>query len=319
MGSARLGGFKPFQASSIYTNISGSPADSSSATWVAALGGQLIPQYGPYKYVDMGWMGFTWYVVDGATTRHQNVYVDTPDEAYPADSEGTVISLPVPTLPIIQGTMSGLLPGVTSAFTSFAFPPTITDNVVGDKHLFIFDKSNCMSYEMWNCQQYGGNLHCGMAMVFDMLAGDHQRPYFKASGSASGAAFVGMMGKAGELKDGVSAGHALACAASFNLQGIGRKAFTGIAQHHQYGNTNNPDLASTRGDSSVEAILRYEPVFRCRQGHPGDSEDSRVRTYRRRAVGFVLFGDVKRLGVQYVELHDFPSSGELHELRLCSG
>ena len=260
-GSGRWGTFKPFAPSAIYTNISGAPADASSATWVTALGYSLQPQVGPYQWLLWGeasYYGYTWYVVDGAQMRRQNVYIDSPIDPNPAQADPGVIAspLPVPFRPRVQASMKNTsLGGATQAFASFAYPPRIVDNEPGDDHILFLDKSNCLSYELYGCYYYGGNLHCGNVSVFDMLAGDRQRPWGYTSTSVSGAPQVGLLSSATEFASGNSAGHALACAAAFNGSAIGRKAATGIASHHQYGGTNDPNLPP------FGAILRLKSSF----------------------------------------------------------
>ena len=58
-----------------------------------------------------------------------------------------------------------------------------------------------------------------MALVFDMLAGDRQRPWGYSSASVSGVPMVGMVSPASEFAAGTSAGHALACAVSVTAVG----------------------------------------------------------------------------------------------------
>ena len=280
-GSGSLGGFKPFPTSSIYTNISAAPADPSSATWVSHIssGATVTPEYWPYMWAwwdDVNpYMNMPWYVVDGTTSRRQNIYID--NEPSLGDSDPGVTATPLPAVlanPRVQGSMSGKLSRSTVfgepptlAFVSggYAYPPRIASgNIAGDKHYYIIDKSNCLLHELFLCYASGGNTHCAIATTFDMLAGDHQRPYFMASGSASGIPLFSMLGFAGEMASGASAGHALACSATVDLYqgagvpgrtGINRKAFTGAASHHQYGNTNDPNLPP------LGAILRLKASF----------------------------------------------------------
>src|SRR5206468_4706250 len=71
----------------------------------------------------------------------------------------------------------------------------------------------------------------GTGSVYDMLAGDHQRPYFKTGG----ASVSGMPLFAGAIRyDEIAAGqinHALAFTALPTNRSV---AFTGMASHHQY-------------------------------------------------------------------------------------
>ena len=61
--------------------------------------------------------------------RRQNVYIDSPVDPTPSQSDpGVVVSpLPIPFRPRIQARMKNTnLGGVTQVFSSFAYPPTIS-------------------------------------------------------------------------------------------------------------------------------------------------------------------------------------------------
>ena len=275
-GTGSLGTFRPFPQSSIYTNISAAPADPSSAAWVSAVGNQIIPAYWPYfpAFYNDYYTGMIWYVVDGATTRRQNIYIDNQPSV--ADGDPGVTATPLPAVlanPRIQGSMGGRFSASTTplepptlGFVSggYTYPPFVVDNRDTDKHYYILDKSNCMLHELFLCDRHGGNTHCAIATTFDMLAGDHQRPYIKASGSVSGIPLFSVVGHASEFSSGDSAGHALSCSATVDRfqgapfpsrTGLNRKGFTGAASHHQYGNTNDPLLPP------LGAILRLKASF----------------------------------------------------------
>ena len=190
--------------------------------------------------------------------RRQNVYIDSPVDPNPLQGDPGVIAspLPIPFRPRVQASMKSTnMGGVTQAFASFAYPPRIVDNEGGDEHILFLDKSNCLSYELYGCYYYGGNLHCGMAIVFDMLAGDRQRPWGYSSASVSGVAMVGMVSPASEFVAGASAGHALACAVNINNTALRLRSATGIASHHQGLGTNDPNVPP------IGSILRLKPSF----------------------------------------------------------
>ena len=81
-----------------------------------------------------------------------------------------------------------------------------------------------------------------------------------------------------------------------NGSGVGRKAATGIASHHQYGGANDPNLPP------IGAILRLKSSFdtsrllRGGERHPGNSEVSRLCDYRRWDIRIVLPGSGRHMG-----------------------
>jgi len=107
-----------------------------------------------------------------------------------------------------------------------------------DKHIFVIDKDNCFQHEFWNSFWYNGKLYAGGATTFDLLGGDHQRPWSWPSSSVSGVPqFAGMV-----RYDEVASGHIDHALAFTALYAWGRAGFTGLASNHQWNSGNTATL-----------------------------------------------------------------------------
>ena len=213
-------GFLPWTAGSGWNqDVTAAAVDPRSAVWVDTLRNTVDRRFRkayPTSVTDgwgVPWEGVPFHVV-GQNQPRVEIRFAAP-ETYPDDSDPG--PYPVPFYPRVQG----------------AFGPGDQVNyaVDGDKHVIVIDKDACLLYEMWNVNYQQGKMLVGTAGVYDLLAGDHQRPYFKTGGgSVSGVpTFAGAMRYeeilSGEIK------HAIAFTAlNFNAS----VSFTGMASHHQF-------------------------------------------------------------------------------------
>jgi hypothetical protein len=213
-------GFVPWTANSGWNqDISTAAVDSRSPAWIDNLRNTVDRRfrnvYAPSTTDGWGtqWEGMPYHVVGQNQPR---VEVRFPAGAsYPDDADPG--PYPIPAYPRVQGTFG---PG-----------DQVNYAVDGDKHILVIDKDSCLLYELWNVTYQQGKVLAGTASVYDMLAGDHQRPYFKTGGgSVSGVpTFAGTIRydeiASGEIK------HALSFTAVNYSQSL---SFTGMASHHQY-------------------------------------------------------------------------------------
>jgi hypothetical protein len=107
----------------------------------------------------------------------------------------------------------------------------------GDRVVEVIDRTNCLLYELWAFDYTDPKSpKAGQGVVFDMLAGDHQRPYFNTSASVSGMPLLPGLIRKEELDSGVI-NHPIAMTLG-NYPPGGNSwcthTFTDMATHHQY-------------------------------------------------------------------------------------
>jgi hypothetical protein len=213
-------GFVPWTASSGWNqNISSMPIDSRSPAWVETLRAtvdrrlRLVYPLSITEGWGGPWEGIPFHVVGQNQPRVEVRY--TAGESYPEDTDPG--PFPIPFYPRVQGAFG---PG---SQVNYAVP--------GDKHVIVVDRDACLVYELWNVNYTQGKVVAGTGAVYDMLSGDHQRPYFKSGGgSVSGLPYF-----AGAIRyDEILAGEITHPIAFTALPYNRSVSFTGMASHHQY-------------------------------------------------------------------------------------
>ena len=274
-------GFSPWAPTSEWhTNVSGAPADPSSVKWINTIGGNqgiVLGATAPIAATDnagIGRYGMPFHIVAGNQPKvdvsydlaSQPAIAAISTESYPGYADPGPFPIPLP--PAIQSTQG---PG-----------GAVNYMVPGDKHLFVVDKDNCFLHEFWNTFYYNGRIYAGMSATFDLVGGDHQRPWGWPSSSVSGVPQFAGMARYDEVATG-HIDHALAFTAAYQW---GRAGFTGLAENHQWNNNNTPDLPpfgaklrlkqgydvsklSPQTQIILNTLKRYGAVY-VDGGHPAD-------------------------------------------------
>jgi hypothetical protein len=196
---AKLNGYVPFPAASPWNQtIASAPVDPNSSAMIGYIGSSvgMHPDFGSGTYAG-SIIGIPYVVVDG-TQPPVKVNLGT----YAAESDPG--PMPIPSYAEWQGY------------------PLLG---VGDRHVIVLDRSNCMEYDLYaGVKQTDGSWNAGGAAVWDMTAIE-QRPYTWTSADAAGfAVFPGLV-----RYDEVVAG-AINHALSFTLA-HSREAFIPPASH----------------------------------------------------------------------------------------
>ena len=159
--------------------------------------------------------------------------------------------MPIPFAPRVQNSFVAGNP-----FPNYAYASTT------DGHVIVIDKDNCVLYELFHVNWDGHALHAAVGAVFDLMAGDNQRPYMNTSASVSGLPLLPGFLRDEELNGTVPINHPIAVTLAV-MAGSGnffpKHSWIAPASHHQYGSGFNPWWAP--GNIPVGALLRLKPAF----------------------------------------------------------
>ena len=156
---ASLGGFVPFPADSLWNaDISSAPVDPNSAAVINFIGAgaSMHADFGAGQYLGST-IGIPYRVVGG-----QQPPIAINFTAYGSESDPG--PMPVP---------------VTAPIEGYPNPGT------GDRHVLVFDNSNCFLYELSSAYVSGNSWDAGSGAVWDLLSNE-QRPYTWTSADAQG-------------------------------------------------------------------------------------------------------------------------------------
>ena len=216
-----LGGFIPFPHSrGWYANITNFPVDKKSTTYMndilPPLSTKHLRSLYPPSWLDANgwgtWDGLFYNIVDHTQPRVNADYISVSE---PADSDPGPYPIPMP--PLVSGTIGPA--------------GTINYGVPGDKQAIVIDRDACILYE-FDQMDYSTSGHpiINRAAVFDLLGGDHQRPYDFTSNGVSGLPRLPGIVRGEELDGEIT--HAIGITA---YRGFLDKSYVDMASHAQYG------------------------------------------------------------------------------------
>jgi hypothetical protein len=248
--AGRLNGFVPFAPSSYWhRDVTSLPADPNSSAYVEDVRQTADRRFRSlYPATHPGVTeGYFYHVVSGKQRRIR-VYYDL-NGAIPAESDPG--PMPIPFSPRVQNSVSSDNPF-----------PDYQSAAATDGHVIVLDRDNCVLYELFNAKWDGHALHAGTGVVFDMLAGDNQRPVMFTSGSVSGfPLFPGFL-RDEELDGTAPINHPITVTLGV-MAGSGnfypKHSFIAPATHHQYGSAFNPWWHPS--NIPLGSVLRLKPDF----------------------------------------------------------
>lgn len=228
----RLNGFVPFPSSAYWHRpITSAAADPNSLAYLANITqGANRSWLGLYPASQNGYGntaptidGYPYHVVSGTQPRVNVIY----DRAGAVPSQSDPGPMPIPPFPREQFSIVNGNP-----FPDYAYASTT------DGHVIVIDKDNCVLYELYNVLVDGqGTIHANTGAVFDLLAGDNQRPLNWTSASVSGLPLFPGLLRDEELSGAVPINHPITV--TFDNYSSGNffphHSWISPAEHSQYG------------------------------------------------------------------------------------
>ena len=260
-----LNGFRPLAESAyLYRDVSLDPPADKSLIWKQNIASDvgvdnfrirlLYPDYGHVE-------GYPTHIVDGSVQPRVPVVLGS----YASDSDPG--PYPVPPMPAIQYKMrpsDSLRPLRGASDTNW---PVAT----ADDHVIVVDRSECVLIEFYSFSwdPITGKANAAGAFIFDLLAGDTQRPTMITSSSVSGLPLWPMFVKPENVRaqNPVPIDHALVMTAFVYPSGNmwSKKSFIWPAQHHQYASGINGN-AFTVKDFPFGGRVRLNPSVPTNKG-----------------------------------------------------